>query len=156
MEQQQVENTIKFYESLVMAYPTPESWALNILEACKRLTSGIAQTNFYSYLFDPNNYSFRKDIKLISKAEEEKYNEMVAKFDATNPLKVKMYKNGWDAKIVYLPNKDDAEKTKSLASLPPAIQSEKQIDVNETGYEKCGKIVQIQEEKIDVLNKHDV
>ena len=149
MAQEQVQNTIKFYESRVSRYPTPESWALNILEATKRLTSGIAQTNFYRYLFDPNNYSFQVDIETITKTSEEKYNEMVAKFDATNPLEVKIYKNGRDAKIVYLPNKNDAEKTKSVASLPSAIQSEKQIDVNETGNEIGGKSLQIQEEKID-------
>ena len=94
MAQEQVENTIKFYESRVSRYPTPESWALNILEATKRLTSDIAQTNFYRYLFDPHNYSFQTDIKTISKTDEEKYDAMVAKFDANNPLKVKIYKNG--------------------------------------------------------------
>ena len=149
MEQQQVENTIKFYESRVRAYPTPESWALNILEACKRLTSGIAQTNFYSYLFDPTNYSFRTDIKLISKTEEEKYNEMVAKFDATNPLKVKMYKNGWDAKIVYLPIKTHAEKIEPVVGLLKTVQSQKQISLNEASDDPSLEKIQIQEEKID-------
>ena len=139
MEQQQVEQTIKFYESRVKQFPSPESWAVNILEASKRLTSGIAQTNFYRYLFDPTNYSFQVDIKTISKSEEEKYDAMVAKFDANNPLKVKIYKNGCDAKIVYLPNKQDACKIEPVVGISQTVQSQEQVHVNETGNESCLK-----------------
>ena len=150
MAQQQVQNTIKFYESRVMEYPSPESWAVNILEATKLLTTGIAQTNFYRYLFDPTNYSFQTDIKTISKIEEEKYNELVKKFDATNPLKVKIYKNGCDAKIVYLPNKQDAEKIEPMVGFPETIQSEEQITEYENGDAESQQNLQIQEdEKID-------
>ena len=105
MAEEQVQNTIKFYESRVKMYPTAESWAVNILEASKQLTTGIAQTNFYRYLFDPSNYSFQTNIKTISRTEEDKYNALVEKFDAENPLEVKIYKNGRDANICYLPNK---------------------------------------------------
>ena len=150
MAQEQVQNTIKFYESRVRLYPTSESWAVNILEACKRLTTGIAQTNFYRYLFDPSNYSFETDIKTISRTEEDKYNALVSKFDAENPLKVKIYKNGSDAKIIYLPNKQHAEKIKSVVGIPPTVQGKKQIDEHENGDEGCRKSLQIQvEEKID-------
>jgi len=102
MAKKQVEKTIQFYESLVSEFPTAESWAVNILEASKLLTTGIAQTNFYRYLFDPTNYLFQSDIKTISKTEEDKYNAMVAKFDAENLLDVKVYKNGSDVKIIYI------------------------------------------------------
>ena len=63
MADQEVEKTILLYEALVKDFPTPESWAVNILTASKKLTSGIAQTNFYRYLFDPEHYSFQKNIK---------------------------------------------------------------------------------------------
>ena len=127
MAKQQVEETIKFYEKLVSEFPTSESWAVNILEASKRLSSGIAQTNFYRYLFDPPNYSFQAKIKTISKTEEEKYNALVKKFDAENLLDVKVYKNGNDMKIIYLPNKKlNAEKIKSVVGLPQTVQSKKQ------------------------------
>ena len=150
MAQEQVQNTIKFYESRVRTYPTSESWAVNILEACKRLTTGIAQTNFYRYLFDPNNYSFETDIKTISRTEEDKYNALVSKFDAENPLKVKIYKNGSDAKIIYLPYKLHSEKIISVVGIPPTVPGKKQIDEHENGDEGCRKSLQIQvEEKID-------
>ena len=102
MAEAQVEKTIKLYESLVTDLPCAESWAYNILEASKKLTTGIAQTNFYRYLFDPTNYVFQEDIKTISKADEDKYNEMVAEFDKNNSLQVTYYKNGSDMNIVYL------------------------------------------------------
>ena len=150
MAKQQVENTIQFYESRVMEYPSPESWAVNILEATKLLTTGIAQTNFYRYLFSPTDYSFQTNIKTISKIEEEKYNELVKKFDATNPLKVKIYKNGSDAKIIYLPNKHNAKKIEPLVGISETIQSEEQITEYENGHESCLESLQIQEdEKID-------
>ena len=150
MAKQQVEETIKFYEKLVSEFPTSESWAVNILEASKRLSSGIAQTNFYRYLFDPPNYSFQAKIKTISKTEEEKYNALVKKFDAENLLDVKVYKNGNDMKIIYLPNKKlNAEKIKSVVGSSPAVQSKKQIIEYEGCHEGCGKIVFQEEEKID-------
>ena len=152
MAKQQVEETIKFYEKLVSEFPTSESWAVNILEASKRLSSGIAQTNFYRYLFDPPNYSFQAKIKTISKTEEEKYNALVKKFDAENLLDVKVYKNGNDMKIIYLPNKEHAEKIKSVVGIPPTVQGKpkKQIDEHETGDEGGRKSLQIKvEEKID-------
>ena len=150
MAQQQVENTIQFYESRVMEYPSPESWAVNILEATKLLTTGIAQTNFYRYLFSPTDYSFQTNIKTISKIEEEKYNELVKKFDATNPLKVKIYKNGSDAKIIYQPNKHNAKKIEPLVGISETIQSEEQIYEYENGNEGSEQSLQIQEdEKID-------
>ena len=149
MAKQQVEETIKFYEKLVSEFPTSESWGVNILEASKRLSSGIAQTNFYRYLFDPPNYSFQAEIKLISKTEEEKYDALVKKFDAENLLDVKVYKNGNDMKIIYLPNKKlNAEKIKSVVGSSPAVQSQEQIIEYEGCYEGGGKIVQ-EEEKID-------
>ena len=150
MAKQQVEETINFYEKLVSDFPTSESWAVNILEASKRLSSGIAQTNFYRYLFDPPNYSFQAEIKTISKTEEEKYNALVKKFDANNLLDVKVYKNGNDMKIIYLPNKKlNAEKTKSVVGIFKTVQSEKQ----KTEYESCdegsGGEIPCSEEKID-------
>ena len=150
MAKQQVEETIKFYEKLVGEFPTSESWAVNILEASKRLSSGIAQTNFYRYLFDPTNYSFQAKIKLISKTEEEKYNALVKKFDAENLLDVKVYKNGNDMKIIYLPNKKlNAEKIKSVVGFSQTVQSQEQKIIHENCNEaSCGEIP-CSEEKID-------
>ena len=149
MAKQQVEETIKFYEKLVSEFPTSESWAVNILEASKRLSSGIAQTNFYRYLFDPTNYSFQAKIKTISKTEEDKYNALVEKFDAENLLDVKVYKNGNDMKIIYLPNKDlNAEKVKPVVGIFKTVQSKKQINVHENDHEGRGEKI-FQEEKID-------
>ena len=148
MAEAQVEKTIKLYESLVTDLPCAESWAYNILEASKKLTTGIAQTNFYRYLFDPTNYVFQEDIKTISKADEDKYIEMVAEFDKNNSLQVTYYKNGSDMNIVYLPNKHYAEKTKSVVGPPSTIQSKKQILEYEGSYEGGRKIVR-EEEKID-------
>ena len=55
-----------------------------------------------------------------------------------------------DAKIVYLPNKEHAEKIKSVVGIPPTVQGKKQIDEHENGDEGCRKSLQIQvEEKID-------
>ena len=150
MAEEQVQNTIKFYESRVKMYPTAESWAVNILEASKQLTTGIAQTNFYRYLFDPSNYSFQTNIKTISKTEEDKYNALVEKFDAENPLEVKIYKNGRDANIVYLNKKQHAKKIEPVASISPTIPSEEQIIEHENGNAKSFENLQIQvEEKID-------
>ena len=95
MAELQVDNTIKFYESLVSDFPSAESWAVNILEASKRLTSEIAQTNFYRYLFAPATYSFQAHVKTVGDEEEEKYNKLVADFDRNNKLEVKVYKNGF-------------------------------------------------------------
>ena len=148
MAEQQVQNTIEFYESLVSKFPTAESWAVNIFDATKRLTTPIAQTNFYRYLFDPNNYSFQNDVKTISEEEEEKYNKMVADFDKTNLLEVKTYKNGRDVKIVYS-NKNYAEKIEPVVGLPETVQSQKQISQYETSNDSSREKIQIQEEKID-------
>ena len=151
MAKLQVENTIKFYESQVSQFPSPESWAVNILNASKRLTSGIAQTNFYRYLFNPEHYSFQSEVKTISKTEEEKYNRMVEEFDKNNVFDVKYYRNGQDVKIVYLNKTKNAnKKTKSLAGLSATISSETQNVEYETGHESGSQAVQIQkEEKID-------
>ena len=148
MAEQQVQNTIEFYESLVSKFPTAESWAVNIFDATKRLTTPIAQTNFYRYLFDPNNYSFQNDVKTISEEEEEKYNKMVADFDKTNLMQVKTYKNGRDVKIVYC-NKNYAEKIEPVVGLPETVQSQKQISQYETSNDSSREKIQIQEEKID-------
>ena len=150
MAKQQVEETIKFYEKLVSEFPSSESWAVNILEASKRLSSGPAQTNFYRYLFDPPNYSFQAEIKLISKTEEDKYNALVKKFDAENLLDVKVYKNGSDVKILYLPNKDlNGKKIESVACISQTVQSQEQKNVDEGSDEgSCGEIP-CSEEKID-------
>ena len=153
MAEQEVEKTIKLYESLVKDFPTPESWAINILTASKNLTSGIAQTNFYRYLFAPNQYSFQKNIKLISQDEEEKYNRLAAEFDANNPHEVKRFRNGNDVNIVYLPNKktNAREETKSMDSLSTEIQisTEEQIPEHETSDETGSCAVQEEEQKID-------
>ena len=153
MAEQEVEKNIKLYESLVKDFPTPESWAVNILTACKNLTSGIAQTNFYRYLFAPNQYSFQKNIKLISQDEEEKYNRLAAEFDANNPHEVKRFRNGNDVNIVYLPNKktNACEETKSVDCLPSQIQSaaEKQVPQHESRDVRRGEIIQKEEQKID-------
>ena len=151
MAKQQVEETIKFYEKLVSDFPTSESWAVNILEASKRLSSGIAQTNFYRYLFDPLNYSFQAEIKLISKTEEEKYNALVKKFDAENLLDVKVYKNGSDMKIIYLPNKDlNAEKKiEPMVGIFKTVQSQEQKNEYENGNEIGRGEISCSEEKID-------
>ena len=152
MAKQEVENTIKFYESLVSEFPTPESWAVNILEASKRLTSEIAQTNFYRYLFAPASYSFQAVVKTVGDEEEEKYNKLVEEFDRNNLQKVKIYKNGRDMNIVYLPNKSNAcEETKSVDYFPSQIQSaaEKQVPQHETGNVRRGEIIQEEEQKID-------
>ena len=148
MAEAQVEKTIKLYESLVTDLPCAESWAYNILEASKKLTTGIAQTNFYRYLFDPTNYVFQEDIKTISKADEDKYNEMVAEFDKNNSLQVTYYKNGSDMNIVYLPSKpDDAKESESVARIPETVPSKAQDNEYEAGDEGCCQTVQ--EEKID-------
>ena len=150
MAKQQVEETIKFYENLVSEFPTSDSWAVNILEASKQLSSGIAQTNFYRYLFDPPNYSFQAEIKTISKTEEEKYNALVKKFDAENLLDVKVYKNGNDMKIIYLPNKKlNAEKIKSVVGIFKTVQSKKQKNEHENGNEIGRGEIPCSEEKID-------
>ena len=149
MAEKQVQNTIEFYESLVSKYPTSESWSVNILEATKRLTMPIAQTNFYRYLFDPENYSFQNDVKTISEEEEEKYNKMVADFDKNNLLEVKMYQNGRDCKIVYSPNKTHAEKIEPVVGLLKTVSSKKQVTQYENGNEKSGSFVSCSEEKID-------
>ena len=155
MAKKQVEKTIQIYESLVSEFPSAESWAVNILEASKLLTTGIAQTNFYRYLFDPTNYLFQSDIKTISKKEEDKYNAMVAKFDAENLLDVKVYKNGSDVKIIYIPNKDlpntdhASKETKPVARVPQTVQSQKQKDEYEASHESGSETIQIQEEKVD-------
>jgi len=150
MAKKQVEETIKFYEKLVSEFPTSESWAVNILEASKRLSSGPAQTNFYRYLFDPPNYSFQAEIKTISKTEEDKYNALVKKFDAENLLDVKVYKNGKDMKIIYLPNKDrNAEKIKSVVGFSQTVQSQEQKNEHENGNEIGGGEIPCSEEKID-------
>ena len=146
MEKQQVEDTIRFYESLVSKFPSAESWAVNILEASKRLTTGIAQTNFYRYLFNPANYSFQTKIKTISAVEEEKYNKMVAEFDANNKLNVQVFKNGRDVKILYTPNKD-AEETEPLVGISPSVPSQTQKNVHEGRDESSSQAVQ--EEKIN-------
>ena len=151
MAKQEVENTIKFYESLVSDFPSAESWAVNILEASKRLTSEIAQTNFYRYLFAPASYSFQAKVKTIGDDEVEKYQRLVEEFDRNNKLEVKVYKNGRDINIVYLPNKHASEEAKSLDYLPTEIQSpaEKQIPQHETGDETGRGPVQKEEQKID-------
>ena len=151
MAKQQVEETIKFYEKLVSEFPSSESWAVNILEASKRLSSGPAQTNFYRYLFDPPNYSFQAEIKLISKTEEDKYNALVKKFDAENLLDVKVYKNGNDMKIIYLPNKDlNAEKKiEPMVGIFKTVQSQEQKIIHENCDEASGGEISCSEEKID-------
>ena len=150
MAKQQVEETIKFYEKLVSEFPSSESWAVNILEASKRLSSGPAQTNFYRYLFDPPNYSFQAEIKLISKTEEDKYNALVKKFDAENLLDVKVYKNGKDVKIIYLPNKDlNGKKIESVVGISQTVQSQEQKIIHENCDEASGGEISCSEEKID-------
>ena len=150
MAEQEVENTIQFYESLVSDFPSAESWAVNILEASKRLTSEIAQTNFYRYLFAPATYSFQAHVKTVGDEEEEKYNMLVADFDRNNKLEVKVYKNGRDVNIVYLPNKH-AEETEPVDSIFKEVQSaaEEQISQHETGHDRRGKIIQEEEQKVD-------
>ena len=153
MAKQEVENTIQFYESLVSEFPTPESWAVNILEASKRLTSEIAQTNFYRYLFAPASYSFQAVVKTVGDEEEEKYNKLVEEFDRNNLQKVKVYKNGRDMNIVYLPNKktNACEETKSVDYFPSQIQSatKEQVPQHETGHATGSGAVQEEEQKID-------
>ena len=151
MAKQEVENTIQFYESLVSDFPSAESWAVNILEASKRLTSEIAQTNFYRYLFAPATYSFQAKVKTVGDEEEEKYNKLVEEFDRNNLQDVKVYKNGRDMNIVYLPNKSNAQETKSVDCLPSQIQSaaEKQVPQHETGHDPSCEIIQKEEQKID-------
>ena len=151
MAKQEVENTIQFYESLVSEFPTPESWAVNILEASKRLTSEIAQTNFYRYLFAPASYSFQAVVKTVGDEEEMKYNKLVEEFDRNNLQDVKVYKNGRDMNIVYLPNKSNAQETKSVDCLPSQIQSaaEKQVPQHESRDVRRGEIIQEEEQKID-------
>ena len=151
MAEQQVEKTIKFYETLLNEFPTPESWAVNILEASKLLTTGIAQTNFYRYLFAPSDYLFQEDVKTISQKDEDEYNRLAEEFDKKNTLEVKHYRNGDDVNIVYLPNKPNAEKSKSLASTSPTVSSEAQITLHEGRDEASRKIVhqEIEDEKVD-------
>ena len=76
---------------------------------------------------------------------------LVADFDRNNKLEVKVYKNGRDVNIVYLPNKQNAEETEPLDCLPSQIQSsaEEQIALHENGNEIGRKIIQIPEEKIN-------
>ena len=151
MAKQEVENTIQFYENLVSEFPTPESWAVNILEASKRLTSEIAQTNFYRYLFAPASYSFQAVVKTVGEDEEEKYNKLVEEFDRNNLQKVKIYRNGRDMNIVYLPNKSNAQETKSVDCIPSQIQisAEKQVPQYETSNVRGGAPLQEEEQKID-------
>ena len=111
------------------------------------LTSGIAQTNFYRYLFDPTNYVFQENIKTISKADEEKYNEMAAEFDKNNSLQVTYYKNGRDVNIVYSSNKDDAKESESVARIPETVPSKAQDNEYESRDE--GRCQAVQEEKIN-------
>ena len=151
MAEHEVGKTIQLYESLVNDFPSSESWAINILTACKGLTSGIAHTNFYRYLFDPENYSFQANVKTIGPEEEEKYNQMVAEFDSRYPHKVDVYRNGNDLKIICSKRKQHAEETKPLDCIPSQIQSptQKQVSQHETGNVRSSEIVQEEEQKID-------
>ena len=151
MAKEQVEKTIKYYDQLLQEYPSSESWANNIFKACKLLSTGAAQTNFYRYLFDPANYVFQENVKLISEEEEEKYNRLVEEFDKANPHTVKIYKNGRDGNIVYLPSKQNAsQKIEPLDSILGTIPQETQNSFDESRDARCCESVQKEiDEKID-------
>ena len=100
MAEREVRKTIDFYEELVTLYPSCESWANNIQESLKLLTTDIAHTNFYSYLFNPSTYTFQSNIKCCTHEDEVKYNKMVENFENNSTQTTKLYKNGGKYSII--------------------------------------------------------
>ena len=149
MAEQEVQKTIAFYEKLSSQYPTPESWANNIQESLKFLTSETAHTNFYSYLFNPETYVFQKNIKCCTEEDEVKYNKMMLEFEQQSLQTTKVYKNGRDAKIFYYPNKTEENGEKSLDHLSVPISQITQINEHEASNEIRSGRMEEKEEKID-------
>ena len=149
MAEHEVQKTIDFYEKLVTLYPTCESWANNIQESIKLLTTDLAHTNFYSYLFNPSTYTFQSNIKCCTHEDEVKYNKMVEDFENKSTQTTKLYKNGLDGKIFYHNKKKKQNGKKQVDHIFGSVPQNPQNALDEASNETRSGGLSQTEEKID-------
>ena len=129
---EEVSQAIQYYESLVTAYPQPESWAINIRKTIETLKHSIQRTNFYRYLFNPTEYTFCSEVETVTKKDAIEFDIRAAAFDKENIQK--KYSNGDKVKIVYGNNLKD-NGCKSVVRTSQIIQEEKSRPEFETSDE---------------------
>ncbi len=118
---EEVSQAITYYETLVDEYPQPESWASNLRKAIGTLKHSIERTNFYRYLFNPKDYTFKSEVETITKQDAIEFDKQAAAFDKENAHT--KYSNGSKVKIVY--GKKIKDNGKSLVRSSEIVQEEK-------------------------------
>lgn len=104
IERENVMTSIKILKQNFKKHNHSRSWASNIIDASKHLSTRAEWCHFYHYLANPHNYSF--DCVVIG----EEYLEEKPDLTQDPRFKTIIYKNGKEA-VIHLKNQDYPEES---------------------------------------------